>query len=179
MLRGAVVPYDQVADLPAMRIDELRPPQVFPQLLQQDIAFGAFKPEDVRRVTFADVEGLASRARMDTHSFVHHSLRRAHEGGTRIEISEELRRKHPDVSQPVVMVPHYNRNPIQGREAMANKSEIRLAVLDGDGIGPEIAAANSSVLTAAAKRSATTSDLGGKASTAELARTVVRNLDAR
>ena len=39
---------------------------------------------------------------------------------------------------------------------MANRSEIRLAVLDGDGIGPEIAAATSSVLTAAAKRTGLT-----------------------
>ena len=38
------------------------------------------------------------------HSFAYHSARRAARGGTQIEITEELRRKHPDVSQPVVRV---------------------------------------------------------------------------
>ena len=50
----------------------------------------------------------ALRRRLDglraVHSFAYHSARRAASGGTRIEITEELRRKHPDVSQPVVRV---------------------------------------------------------------------------
>src|SRR5262245_35093804 len=36
------------------------------------------------------------------HSFAHHSMRRAARGGTRIEMTDELRRKVPDVSQPIV-----------------------------------------------------------------------------
>ena len=50
----------------------------------------------------------ALRKRLDgmraVHSFAYHSARRAERGGTKIEITEELRRKHPDVSQPVVRV---------------------------------------------------------------------------
>jgi taurine dioxygenase len=47
------------------------------------------------------------------HSFAHHSARRAKEGGTRIELTEALRRKVPDVSQPVVRV-----HPRTGRKAL-------------------------------------------------------------
>jgi len=47
------------------------------------------------------------------HSFAHHSVRRARDGGTRIELTEELRRKHPDVSQPVVRT-----HPRTGRKAL-------------------------------------------------------------
>lgn len=57
------------------------------------------------------------RCRLDglraVHSFAYHSARRAAHGGTRIEITEELRRKHPDVSQPVVRV-----HPRTGRKAL-------------------------------------------------------------
>ena len=59
----------------------------------------------------------ALRTRLDglraVHSFVHHSARRAARGGTRIEITEELRRKHPDVSQPVVRI-----HPRTGRKCL-------------------------------------------------------------
>jgi taurine dioxygenase len=47
------------------------------------------------------------------HSFAHHSARRANEGGTRIELTAELRRKVPDVSQPVVRI-----HPRTGRKAL-------------------------------------------------------------
>ena len=50
----------------------------------------------------------ALRRRLDglraIHSFAYHSGRRAASGGTTIEITAELRRKHPDVSQPMVRV---------------------------------------------------------------------------
>ena len=50
----------------------------------------------------------ALRRRLDgeraVHSFAYHSARRAASGGTKIEITAELRRRHPDVSQPVVRV---------------------------------------------------------------------------
>ena len=59
----------------------------------------------------------ALRKRLDgmraIHSFAYHSTRRAARGGTKIEITEELRRKHPDVSQPVVRV-----HPRTGRNAL-------------------------------------------------------------
>jgi taurine dioxygenase len=57
------------------------------------------------------------RQRLDglraVHSFAHHSARRAARGGTRIEITEELRRRHPDVSQPVVRA-----HPRTGRKGL-------------------------------------------------------------
>lgn len=57
------------------------------------------------------------RARLDglraVHSFAHHSARRAARGGTRIELTDELRRKVPDVSQPVVRV-----HPRTGRKGL-------------------------------------------------------------
>ena len=59
----------------------------------------------------------ALRSRLDglraVHSFAYHSARRAAHGGTKIELTEELRRKHPDVSQPVVRV-----HPRTGRKAL-------------------------------------------------------------
>lgn len=54
------------------------------------------------------LEGLRA-----VHSFVHHSARRAERGGTQIELTDELRRKHPDVSQPVVRI-----HPRTGRRAL-------------------------------------------------------------
>lgn len=54
------------------------------------------------------LEGLRA-----VHSFAYHSARRAAHGGTKIEITAELRRKHPDVSQPVVRV-----HPRTGRRAL-------------------------------------------------------------
>jgi taurine dioxygenase len=61
-------------------------------------------PEALRK----RLEGLRA-----VHSFLHHSARRAASGGTRIEITDELRRKHPDVSQPMV-----RRHPRTGRKAL-------------------------------------------------------------
>ncbi len=61
-------------------------------------------PEEMRE----RLQGLRA-----VHSFAHHSARRAANGGTRIEITEELRRKHPDVSQPVVRT-----HPRTGRKAL-------------------------------------------------------------
>lgn len=64
-------------------------------------------------------EALAGslRSRLDglraVHSFAHHSVRRAAHGGTRIELTEELRRKVPDVSQPVVRT-----HPRTGRKGL-------------------------------------------------------------
>ena len=66
-------------------------------------AFDAL-PADLR----ARLEGLRA-----VHSFAHHSARRAARGGTRIEITEELRRKVPDVSQPVVRT-----HPRTGRKGL-------------------------------------------------------------
>jgi taurine dioxygenase len=47
------------------------------------------------------------------HSFAYHAANRAARGGTKIEITEELRRKHPDVSQPVVRT-----HPRTGRKTL-------------------------------------------------------------
>lgn len=61
-------------------------------------------PEDLRR----RLEGLRA-----VHSFAHHTARRAARGGTRIAITDELRRKVPDVSQPVVRT-----HPRTGRKGL-------------------------------------------------------------
>ena len=47
------------------------------------------------------------------HSFAHHSTRRAERGGTRIELTDELREKYPDVEQPVVRT-----HPVTGRKCI-------------------------------------------------------------
>jgi taurine dioxygenase len=61
-------------------------------------------PEDLRR----RLDGLRA-----VHSFAHHSARRAARGGTKIEITDEIRRKIPDVSQPVVRT-----HPTTGRKGL-------------------------------------------------------------
>jgi len=61
-------------------------------------------PEALRR----QLDGLRA-----VHSFAYHSANRSARGGTKIEITDELRRKHPDVSQPVVRV-----HPRTGRKAL-------------------------------------------------------------
>ena len=66
-------------------------------------AFDALPQAQRRRL-----EGLRA-----VHSFAYHSARRAAGGGTKIEITAELRRKHPDVSQPVVRI-----HPRTGRKAL-------------------------------------------------------------
>jgi len=61
-------------------------------------------PEALRK----RLEGLRA-----VHSFAHHSARRAARGGTKIEITEELRRKAPDVSQPIARI-----HPRTGRKCL-------------------------------------------------------------
>ena len=47
------------------------------------------------------------------HSLVHHSINRARAGGTRIEITDELRKKAPDREQPVIRT-----HPVTGRKCI-------------------------------------------------------------
>ena len=47
------------------------------------------------------------------HSLVHHSINRARMGGTRIEITDELKKKAPDRAQPVVRT-----HPVTGRKCI-------------------------------------------------------------
>jgi taurine dioxygenase len=59
----------------------------------------------------------ATRRRIDgrtaMHSFAHHSVRRAERGGTRIELTDDLRKKIPDVEQPMVRI-----HPVTGRRCL-------------------------------------------------------------